>query len=242
MPHVAFALIPFLDPNYILDHFGAVAVLVVCAIIFAETGLLIGFIFPGDSLLIITGVFAFDRGGSIGGIPVWLAMIMIGAAAFLGGEFGYLIGRRAGPPIFERRESGLFSREAVERTDRFFQRFGSRAVMLARFVPIVRTFAPIAAGVGRMNYRKYSLYNAIGGLAWGTGMTLLGFLLGYIPPIAALVRNYIDLILVLAVVVTVVPAALTYWRNARKARKSRDGDPDGAGRADPTDEPDQDAA
>lgn len=224
MPHVALALIPFLDPNYILDHFGAIAVLVVCAIIFAETGLLIGFVFPGDSLLIITGVFAFDRGGDIGGIPVWAAMLMIGGAAFLGGEFGYLIGRKAGPPIFERRESGLVSREAVERTDHFFQRFGSRAVILARFVPIVRTFAPIAAGVGRMNYRKYTIYNAIGGLAWGTGMTMLGFVLGFIPPVANLVRSYIDLILVLAVALTVIPAALTYWRNARKARKNQQSD------------------
>ncbi|WP_144764404.1 DedA family protein [Curtobacterium sp. 9128] len=219
MHSVALALIPWLDPQYILDHFGAVAVLVVCAIIFAETGLLIGFIFPGDSLLVITGLFAFDRGGAIGGIPVWVAALMIGAAAFLGGELGYYIGKKAGPPIFERKESGLFSKENVDRTNAFFHRFGPLAVILARFVPVVRTFLPIAAGVGRMNYKKYSLYNAIGAVIWGVGVTFLGFFLGYIPFVADLVRNYIDVILLLAVLVTVIPMVLTYLRNARKAKK-----------------------
>ncbi|MEN0102013.1 MAG: DedA family protein [Curtobacterium sp.] len=225
MHSVALALIPWLDPQYILDHFGAVAVLVVCAIIFAETGLLIGFIFPGDSLLVITGLFAFDRGGAIGGIPIWVAALMIGAAAFLGGELGYYIGKKAGPPIFERKESGLFSKENVDRTNAFFHRFGPLAVILARFVPVVRTFLPIAAGVGRMNYKKYSLYNAIGAVIWGVGVTFLGYFLGYIPFVADLVRNYIDLILIAAVLVTVVPMALTYIRNARKAKKAEQEQP-----------------
>lgn len=225
MHSVALALIPWLDPQYILDHFGAVAVLVVCAIIFAETGLLIGFIFPGDSLLVITGLFAFDRGGAIGGIPIWVAALMIGAAAFLGGELGYYIGKKAGPPIFERKESGLFSKENVDRTNAFFHRFGPLAVILARFVPVVRTFLPIAAGVGRMNYKKYSLYNAIGAVIWGVGVTFLGYFLGYIPFVADLVRNYIDLILIAAVLVTVVPMALTYFRNARKAKKAEQEQP-----------------
>lgn len=219
MHSVALALIPWLDPQYILDHFGAVAVLVVCAIIFAETGLLVGFIFPGDSLLVITGLFAFDRGGAIGGIPVWVAALMIAAAAFLGGELGYYIGKKAGPPIFERKESGLFSKANVDRTNAFFHRFGPLAVILARFVPVVRTFLPIAAGVGRMNYKKYSLYNAIGAVIWGVGVTFLGYVLGYIPFVADFVREYIDVILLAAVVVTVVPMALTYFRNARKAKK-----------------------
>jgi membrane-associated protein len=218
------ALIPWLDPNYILDHFGTVAVLIVCAIIFAETGLLIGFVFPGDSLLLITGLFAFDRHGVIGSIPIWLAALMIAASAFLGGELGYYVGKKAGPPIFERRESGLFSKENVDRTNAFFERFGPLAVILARFVPVIRTFAPIAAGVGRMSYKRYSLYNAVGAFIWGTGVTFLGYVLGYIPPVAHLVRNYIDVILVLAVVVTVVPAVLTYLRNARKAKREGEGD------------------
>jgi len=222
MTSVPLALIPWLDPNHILNDFGGVAVFVVCAIIFAETGLLIGFIFPGDTLLVITGLFAFDQGGHIGGLPIWLVALMIGTCAFLGGELGYFIGRKVGPPIFERKESGLFSKANVDRTNAFFERFGAVAVIIARFVPVVRTFAPIAAGVGRMSYRKYSLYNAIGALVWGTGVTYLGYVLGYIPPVAHFVRSYIDFILVAAVVVSVVPAALTYLRNARKAKGAGD--------------------
>ncbi|WP_242090732.1 DedA family protein [Curtobacterium sp. DN_7.5] len=222
MHSVALALIPWLDPQYILDHFGAVAVLVVCAIIFAETGLLVGFIFPGDSLLVITGLFAFDRGGAIGGIPIWVAALMIAASAFLGGELGYYIGKKAGPPIFERKESGLFSKANADRTNAFFHRFGPLAVILARFVPVVRTFLPIAAGVGRMNYKKYSLYNAVGAVIWGVGVTFLGFALGTIPVVGDLVRNYIDVILLAAVVVTVVPMALTFIRNSRKAKHAEE--------------------
>jgi membrane-associated protein len=219
MTTVTLALIPWLDPTYILHHFGSIAVLVVCAIVFAETGLLIGFIFPGDTLLVIAGLTAFDQGGHLGGVPIWLIALLVGASAFLGGEVGYLIGRKVGPPIFERRESGLFSKSNVDRTNAFFDRFGALAVILARFVPVVRTFAPIAAGVGRMSYRKYSLFNAIGALLWGAGVVFLGYVLGYIPPVAHFVRNYIDVILVVAVVLSVVPAVLTYVRNARKASK-----------------------
>uniref|UniRef100_A0A942Y8R8 VTT domain-containing protein n=1 Tax=Neobacillus citreus TaxID=2833578 RepID=A0A942Y8R8_9BACI len=232
MHSVPLALIPWLDPNHILTDFGTFAVLIVCVIVFAETGLLIGFIFPGDSLLVITGLFAFQQGGSLGGIPVWAVALMIGAAAFVGGELGYYIGKKAGPPIFERKESGLFSKENVDRTNAFFHRFGPLAVILARFVPVVRTFAPIAAGVGRMNYKKYSLYNAVGAIVWGMGVTFLGYFLGYIPPVADLVRNYIDVILILAVVVTVVPAGLHYWRTARKAKHAAEAEqaqqPDGS--------------
>ena len=234
MHSVALALIPWLDPQYILDHFGAIAVLVVCAIVFAETGLLIGFIFPGDSLLVITGLFAFDRGGEIGGIPIWVAALMIGAAAFLGGELGYYIGKKAGPPIFERKDSGLFSKANVERTNAFFHRFGPLAVILARFVPVVRTFAPIAAGVGRMDYKKYSLYNAIGAVVWGVGVTFLGYFIGHIPFVAHIVREYIDIILLAAVVVTVVPMALTYLRNARKAKHTNEAEATTAPTVDPT--------
>ena len=121
--------------------------------------------------------------------------LAIAAAAFLGGEVGYLIGHKLGPRVFEKKESGLFSVKNVERTNAFFERFGGLAVIVARFVPIVRTFAPVAAGVGHMNYKKYSLYNAIGALIWGAGLTFAGFLLGYIPPVADFVTKYIDVIL-----------------------------------------------
>ena len=116
-------------------------------------------------------------------IDILWVCLAIGFAAFLGGEAGYFIGHKAGPRVFERKESGFFSVENVRRTNHFFQRFGGLAVIVARFVPIVRTFAPVAAGVGHMSYRKYSLYNFIGAMLWGAGLTFGGYLLGYIPPV-----------------------------------------------------------
>ncbi len=211
------ALIPFLDPDKLISTFGPYGVLGVCAIIFAETGLLIGFVLPGDTLLVITGLLAHSNKL---GVSIWVAAPAIAVSAFLGGEVGYLIGRRAGPAIFERRDSGLFSRAQVERTNRFFDRYGGSAVILARFVPIVRTFAPIAAGVGHMDYRKYSLFNIIGALGWGFGVTFLGFVLGYIPPVASFVEHYIDVILIAVVVICIVPTIWHVIRNAAKARRA----------------------
>ncbi|WP_251856251.1 DedA family protein [Herbiconiux sp. L3-i23] len=214
----ATALIPWLDPETILQTAGPWAVLVVCAIIFAETGLLIGFLLPGDTLLIFTGLFAHTPGL---GMNVWLVALAIGVAAFLGGEVGYLIGHRVGPRIFERKESGLFSIENVKRTNAFFERFGGLAVILARFVPIIRTFAPIAAGVGHMNYKKYTLYNLIGAVIWGVGLTMLGYLLSFIPVVGDIVREYIDVILIAAVVLTIIPTLFHYFQTTRKAKKAR---------------------
>lgn len=219
-------LIPWLDPAAIINAAGPWAVLVVCIIIFAETGLLIGFILPGDTLLIISGLLTFTGAEKGTGIllPIWLVCLGISFAAFAGGEVGYLIGHKFGPAIFERKESGLFSRKNVERTNAFFIRFGALAVILARFVPIVRTFAPVAAGVGHMNYRKYSLYNLIGAILWGIGLTFAGFFLGFIPPVAAFVRDYIDLILLGAVVLTVIPTIYHLIVSTVKARRAqRDG-------------------
>ncbi|TPW73239.1 DedA family protein [Schumannella sp. 10F1B-5-1] len=225
MPPVHTALFPFLDPENIINIAGPWALLVVCLIVFAETGLLVGFVLPGDTLLVITGLLTFsgtmtDPPAGIQ-IPIYLVCLAIAFAAFLGGEVGYLIGHRAGPRIFERKESGLFSRENVDRTNRFFERFGPFAIIAARFVPIVRTFAPVAAGVGHMNYRRYSLFNAIGALIWGAGLTFFGFLLGFVPPIADFVKNYIDVILIIAVVVAIVPTAFHTIQSFRKAKKAR---------------------
>ncbi len=216
------ATIPFLDPEGLIHAFGPWAVLGICAIIFAETGLLIGFIFPGDTLLILAGVIAAKDSYGLG-LPILLIAFLIAVAAFLGGELGYLIGHKVGPRIFERKESGLFSSENVKRTNAFFVKFGAFAVILARFVPVVRTFTPIAAGIAHMPYRKYSLYNAIGALAWGFGITMLGYGIGHIPPVAAFVEKYIDIILLAAVLVSVVPALLQVFRTSRKAKKA-DGD------------------
>ena len=212
------ALIPWLDPENLINGFGPFALLGVCLIVFAETGLLVGFLLPGDTLLVITGVFVAT---GVIDIDIWWVALAIGFAAFLGGEVGYFIGHKAGPRIFERKESGLFSVENVKRTNAFFERFGGLAVIVARFVPIVRTFAPVAAGVGHMNYKKYSVYNAIGALIWGAGLTFGGFLLGYIPPVADFVTHYIDLILLGAVAIAVVPTVYHYIKGTLKARKKR---------------------
>ncbi|CAN5269843.1 hypothetical protein BH11ACT2_BH11ACT2_09630 [soil metagenome] len=230
-------LLPFLEPET-LRMLGPWALLVVCLIVFAETGLLVGFILPGDTLLVITGLltFAGNQPGAHAGIqlPIWAVCLLIGFSAFLGGEVGYLIGHKLGPRIFERKESGLFSKANVVRTNGFFERFGALAVIIARFVPVVRTFAPIAAGVGHMRYRKYSLYNLLGALIWGAGVTLAGYLLGHIPPVARFVINYIDLILLAAVLVAVVPAAFHFVRGALKARKLNAEEAAGASTADPS--------
>lgn len=214
---VAAALIPWLDPEILITTVGPWAVVVVCAIVFAETGLLVGFILPGDSLLIVTGVLAFS---GVIGLNVWLVALAIGVAAFLGGELGYLIGKTAGPRIFERRESGLFSKANVDRTNAFFVRYGAAAVIIARFVPIVRSFAPVAAGVARMNPRTYSLFNLIGALLWATGLTLVGYLLGYVPPVRDFILAHTDLIIICAVLIAVVPVGINLLMSSRRSKRA----------------------
>lgn len=195
-------LIPWLDPEVIINAAGPWALLVVCFIVFAETGLLVGFLLPGDTLLIISGLLSHPQPyaeNGVFGLSVWVVALLIALSAFVGGEVGYLIGRTAGPPIFERRQSGFLSMRNVERTNAFFTRYGGLTVILARFVPVVRTFAPVAAGVGRMPRRRYTLYNLIGALIWGFGLNMLGYLVAFIPPVAWFVTEYIDLVLLIAV-------------------------------------------
>jgi membrane-associated protein len=214
------SLIPWLDPTNVIDAVGAWALVVVCAFVFAETGLLVGFILPGDTLLIISGILSFGPHHVMPLNVFWVALFIV-VAAFLGGELGYAIGRKAGPPIFERKDSGLFSRRNVERTNAFFERFGGIAVIFARFVPIVRTFAPVAAGVGHMPGRRYAVYNAIGAVIWGAGLVALGYLLNYIPPVRDFVTSYIDVILICAALIAIVPTTFHAIRSALAARKSR---------------------
>jgi len=216
------ALIPWLSPDALLHDFGSYAVLGVCLIIFVETAFLIGFLLPGDTLLLITGLLAFPHtdGKQFIHLPIWWIALAIGLAAFLGGEVGHFIGRKAGPRIFERKETGLFSRENVERTNQFFVRFGGFAIVAACFVPVIRTFAPVAAGVGHMRYQHYALYNFIGAFLWAGIITVGGYLLGYIPPVAHFVTHYIDLILIAAILVAVIPTVYHYVQASRRAKKS----------------------
>jgi len=219
------ALIPWLDPAHIIDVAGPWALLVVCFIVFAETGLLVGFLLPGDTLLVISGLLTHTS--NVFGVNIWVVTLLIALAAFVGGEVGYLIGHKGGPAVFERKESGLFSRKNVERTNAFFERFGGITVILARFVPIVRTFAPVAAGVGHMPWKKYSLYNLIGAVIWGFGLTMVGYLIAYIPWIRDLVVEYIDLILLAAVAGTALITLWHYVSERIKVRREAAAGPDG---------------
>ena len=211
------ATIPFLDPESLITAAGPWALLVVGLIVFAETGLLFGFVLPGDSLLLISGLLT--NTSEIFGANIWVVCLVITVGAIAGGELGYWIGHKFGPAVFERKESGFFSVENVKKTNHFFERFGGFTIIIARFVPVVRTIAPVAAGVGHMNWKKYTLFNIIGAIIWGFGLTYVGYLLGYIPPVADFVRSYIDLILIAAVLIAVVPSIRHYFQTARDAKK-----------------------
>lgn len=217
------ALLPWLDPQAIIDAAGPWALLVVCLIVFSETGLLVGFLLPGDTLLIISGLLTHTN--DVFGVNIWITSLLIALAAFVGGEVGYLIGHKGGPAVFERKQSGVFSTKNVERTNAFFERFGGITIVLARFVPVVRTFAPVAAGVGHMPWKRYSLYNLIGALLWGFGLTMVGYLIAYIPFVRDLVTQYIDLILIAAVAGTAVVTLWHYLAERRKARRDIDAPP-----------------
>lgn len=216
MHQIAF-LPDWLSPESIIDSAGGWALLVVCLIVFSETGLLVGFLLPGDTLLVISGLLTHTN--DVFHVNIWIVGLCIAFAAFVGGEVGYLIGHKAGPAIFERKDSGIFSRTNVERTNAYFERFGGLTVVLARFVPIVRTFTPVAAGVGHMPWRRYSLYNLIGAVLWGFGLTMLGYLIAYIPWIARVVTDYIDLILLAVVLGTAIITVWHYFAERRKVAR-----------------------
>ncbi|BAU84246.1 dedA protein [Streptomyces laurentii] len=200
----------WLDPDYLIQTFGPIGVL---AIVFAESGLLIGFFLPGDSLLFTTGLLVTT--GKLD-YPLWLMCTMIVAAAVLGDQVGYLFGRKVGPALFKRPDSKLFKQENVEKAHEFFEKHGPKSLILARFVPIVRTFTPIIAGVSRMNYRSFIVYNLIGGVLWGAGVTLLGSALGKIE----FVNKHIELILVGIVLISVVPVVIEVLRARSQSKKN----------------------
>lgn len=208
----------WLDPATIIRNLvgwlGPLAVLGVCGIVFAETGLLVGFFLPGDSLLFTLGMFVGD--GTIT-TPLPLVLMLLLAAAVIGNSTGYSIGYRAGPKVFDRPDSRLFKREHVERTHAFFEKHGGKAIILAQFVPIVRTFTPVAAGVGRMSFRHFISFNVIGALLWAVGVTLLGYWLGSFP----FVQKNIEYILLTIIFVSVTPMFIEYLRNRAALRRVR---------------------
>lgn len=169
-------------------------------IIFAETGLLIGFFLPGDSLLVTAGLL-----GSQGYINAFALGLLLTVAAIVGDTVGYSIGKASGPRLFTREDSLLFNKKHLIRAHEFYGRHGGKTIIIARFMPIIRTFAPVVAGMGAMTYRRFLAYNAIGGVLWVWSMLLIGYFLGrYVPGIA----KHIELVIVAVVVLSIVPAII----------------------------------
>jgi len=208
----ALALGPeWLQPDSILQWLGPWALVGLALIVFAECGLLIGFFLPGDSLLFTAGLFVAD--GAIGS-PLWLVCALLVLAAVLGNACGYWIGRSAGPTVFERPRSRMFRPEHVVKTQEFFDRYGNRAIVLGRFVPIVRTFITVMAGVGRMEPRRYLTYSVIGGVAWAAGVTVLGYWLGQF----AFVKANIEFMIIAIVIASILPMVVEIVRARRRGQ------------------------
>ena len=181
---------------------------VLFAIVFAETGLLVGFFLPGDSLLITAGLLAAN-----GTLNIWWLNGLLIVAAVVGDSVGYAIGRRLGPRLFTRHKSLLFNPGHVERTRRFYEKYGAKTIVIARFVPIVRTFAPVLAGVGRMEYRRFIFYNVAGGVGWVVSMTWAGYLLRQsIPNIG----SYIHIVVPVVIVLSCIPIAVELLRERQR--------------------------
>jgi len=211
----AFALLPMLlpswmNPDELIRFFGPYALWGVALVVFAECGIFA--ILPGDSLLFTVGLLT-----AAGVIPHNLVFvcIVLTVAAVLGNVSGYWIGRKVGPPLFHPR-SGLagkiFKQSYVDRTHIFFERYGNRALILARFVPIVRTFVTLVAGVGKMDFRRFITYTAIGGVLWACGVTIAGYFLGNIP----IIKNNIEVVLILIVIASLVPMGVEYLLHRRR--------------------------
>lgn len=202
-------LVDLASGRYALDdlvRWGGYVVLV--TIVFTETGLLVGFFLPGDSLLITAGLVAAS-----GGLDIWWLNVLLIAAAILGDSTGYAIGARLGPRLFTRERSMLFNPRHVERTRQFYARHGAKTIVIARFVPIIRTFAPVVAGVGQMAYRRFLVYNVVGGVGWVVSMTWAGYLLGRIIPD---LDRYIHLVVAIVIVLSVIPIGIEFARERRK--------------------------
>ena len=204
------ALLPdWLNAETLLQSLGPYAFWGAVLIIFAECGLLIGFFLPGDSLIFVVGLLIAQ--GTID-MNIWVASLIMVIAAVTGNLVGYWVGAKAGPPLFDRPDSRLFRKEYVTKTTEFFEQYGPRAIILARFVPIVRTFITAIAGVAQMDYRKYVIYSTIGGVIWAGGVMLAGYFLGTIP----FVQNNLEIILLSVVLISAIPIWIEILRSRRK--------------------------
>lgn len=197
--------------DVLLSAYGAWIYPLVFLVIFAETGLVVTPFLPGDSLLFTLGALA-----ARGGLALLPLLLVLAAAAILGDTVNYWIGQRVGPRAFAAERSRIFRPEYLRRTERFYERYGAATIIVARFVPIVRTFAPFLAGVGRMRYVRFLLYNIVGGLVWVALFVLGGYFFGNIP----LVRDNLTIVLLIIIIVSVVPIALEFLRHRRVPRVS----------------------
>jgi membrane-associated protein len=211
------ALVDFLqrlrDPSALIAWGGYVGLTL---IIFAETGLLIGFFLPGDSLLVTAGLLASQR--QIVDFDIFLLGALLSIASILGNSVGYYIGKVSGPRLFTRENSLLFNRKHLDRAHGFYERHGGKTIILARFMPIVRTFVPVVAGMGQMQYRRYTLYNIVGGLAWIWSMLFIGYFLGrYIPGIG----DHIELVILAVIFLSFLPGIIAWLRNRGRSSEGR---------------------
>ena len=200
----------WLDPDHLIRTFGLIGIMV---IVFAESGLLVGVFLPGDSLLFTAGLLSATTDLLP---PLWVIIPAIVVAAIVGDQVGYIIGSRAGPKIFQRPDSRFFRQEFVDKAYSYFERYGGRTIVVARFVPIVRTFVPVIAGVSQMSYRTFVAYNVLGGLLWGVSVTTIGYYLGQIDFVA----DNIEPILILIVLISVLPIGFELLRARSRARST----------------------
>ena len=204
------SILTLLKPEVFISTLGNYAVLGVAAVVFAESGLFFGFFLPGDSLLFTAGIMA-----SSGFLNIWMLLIGSFIAAVLGDNVGYWFGHQVGPKIFAREDSMLFKKHHLVEAKKFYELHGSKTIVLARFVPFVRTFAPIVAGAAQMPYGTFMAYNLFGGLLWAVGLTLLGFFLGNIP----IIKEHYELVIVLIVLASVIPVAMHFIKDFRSKAK-----------------------
>jgi membrane-associated protein len=210
MRSLVLAAAGFLDPESLIRQGG---LLLVSLIVFAESGLLIGFFLPGDSLLFIAGFLTSDAGGNV--LPALpIVLVCVFAAAVIGDQVGYFFGLRVGPSLFNRPNSRFFRQEHLRKAEGFFARHGAKTIVLARFVPIVRTFAPIVAGASTMHYRTFVVYNLVGGFLWAVGVTTAGYFLGQID----VVKNNIEIAIIVIVAISVLPMVVEVWRHRRHSK------------------------
>jgi len=198
-----------LNPEVLIKTFGYLGLF---AAVFAESGLFIGFFLPGDSLLFTAGILA-----SQGLLSIWVLLALLLIAAVLGDNFGYAFGRRLGPRLFSREDSRFFHKKHLDRAQTFYARYGKATLIIARFTPIVRTFAPIVAGAGKMRYPTFFAYNVVGAFIWVLFNTLLGYFLGKAVPS---IERYIIPILVIIIVLSFLPAVFQFMRERKATKKS----------------------